>query len=591
MSGKTAETTERDPLPFLPGNSFADPTKANFKKYHTLGYKNGYPIRNRPMFNIGGDVLPDNTVMSEERLRELIELTPSLTYGDKKDKSEPRFLPAHVAFDKMVLRFNGYFKETVHERQEQYLVRYVNILYFVEDDSILVHEPIVQNSGIPQGVLIKRQRIPKNRIGDMYDFRDFNLGVELEIYGRMFRITNCDNFTRQYMAEQGITLNREESAPPDPYTAKHNGPVRQTQQETKTDNLKKFLQYDRNVLRFYCVWDDRDSMFGEMRPFILHYFLVDDTVEVRQVKSASGGRDFFPVLLKRQQLPKRYTSMPQLEDIGTQENHTPGDFIIGQTIEVFGRKFLIYDSDDHTRRYYAQVLGTPQPPAINATVDKEPVPKIEMPPYNGFGTEEDSLGSCTSLVAKPPRKDFIKMLENEHKILRFSAYMDSSKPEDQGRVFVVSYRLADDTMTVYEPPQRNAGIIGGKFLERTRIKKPDSTSDSPSYYSPQDLYVGATIQIFNHKFVFTDADEYCMKYMEENAGKFPKSNVNAIVPKMAEALMGLDSAQLIGTSGNDMIQVLKSLLEGSDITNHEVIAIARRFSGDEFLGIISTPQS
>ena len=46
------------------------------------------------------------------------------------------------------------------------------------------------------------------------------------------------------------------------------------------------------------------------------------------------------------------------------------------------------------------------------------------------------------------------MLENEHKILRFVALMDSKHREDQNRQFVISYRLADDMMTVYEPPQR-----------------------------------------------------------------------------------------------------------------------------------------
>jgi hypothetical protein len=33
------------------------------------------------------------------------------------------------------------------------------------------------------------------------------------------------------------------------------------------------------------------------------------------------------------------------------------------------------------------------------------------------------LGSCKYLVLKPPKKDFIKMLENEHKVLRFVARM------------------------------------------------------------------------------------------------------------------------------------------------------------------------
>ena len=27
----------------------------------------------------------------------------------------------------------------------------------------------------------------------------------------------------------------------------------------KEDTLKQFLQFDRNVLRFYCLWDDSDK--------------------------------------------------------------------------------------------------------------------------------------------------------------------------------------------------------------------------------------------------------------------------------------------------------------------------------------------
>lgn len=58
------------------------------------------------------------------------------------------------------------------------------------------------------------------------------------------------------------------------------------------------------VLRFFSLWDDSDSMFGETRPVIIHYYLVDDTVEVREVHERNDGRDPFPVLMKRQHLPK-----------------------------------------------------------------------------------------------------------------------------------------------------------------------------------------------------------------------------------------------------------------------------------------------
>ena len=49
----------------------------------------------------------------------------------------------------------------------------------------------------------------------------------------------------------------------------------------------------------------------------------------------------------------------------------------------------------------------------------------DVPPYNGFGSLEDSLQSCLSLVPQPPKKDFIKMLENDHKVLRYAATMVS----------------------------------------------------------------------------------------------------------------------------------------------------------------------
>ena len=72
---------------------------------------------------------------------------------------------------------------------------------------------------------------------------------------------------------------------------------------------------DVQVLRFYCVWDDRSSMFGEKRPYIIQYYLVDDTVEVREVHESNDGHDPFPVFLRRQKLPKnRYNVECELID-------------------------------------------------------------------------------------------------------------------------------------------------------------------------------------------------------------------------------------------------------------------------------------
>lgn len=48
-------------------------------------------------------------------------------------------------------------------------------------------------------------------------------------------------------------------------------------------------------------------------------------------------------------------------------------------------------------------------------------------------------------------------------------------------------------ISIFEPPVRNSGIIGGKFLGRTRVAKPNSPVDNPIYYSPSDFYIGAVI--------------------------------------------------------------------------------------------------
>ena len=95
-----------------------------------------------------------------------------------------------------VLRFNAYFKQTVHESpKEHYRVREVSIFYYLEDDSISVVEPVADNSGIPQGKLIKRQRLPKNDLGDFWHWKDLNVGIDVTFYGKVFHIYNCDKWT------------------------------------------------------------------------------------------------------------------------------------------------------------------------------------------------------------------------------------------------------------------------------------------------------------------------------------------------------------------------------------------------------------
>lgn len=73
-----------------------------------------------------------------------------------------------------------------------------------------------------------------------------------------------------------------------------------------------------------------------------------------------------------------------------------------------------------------------------------------VPPYNGYGTYEDSLGSVHALVPKPPRKDEKKFYKSDMHILRFDAKLVSPEPDDENRKFIISFFCGDDTIEVYE---------------------------------------------------------------------------------------------------------------------------------------------
>lgn len=68
--------------------------------------------------------------------------------------------------------------------------------------------------------------------------------------------------------------------------------------------------------------------------------------------------------------------------------------------------------------------------------------------------------NCLSIVPQRPRYDQKKTLVFGLTVLKFAAVMDSTRPEDIGREFIISFRLVDDKMAVYETPVRNSGWPG-----------------------------------------------------------------------------------------------------------------------------------
>lgn len=70
------------------------------------------------------------------------------------------------------------------------------------------------------------------------------------------------------MVSEGIELSSPEARPTDPYTQSRHLPTCSYTTPSTYDKLRQFLEMDRHVLHFLCVWDDRDNMFGDMKPYV-----------------------------------------------------------------------------------------------------------------------------------------------------------------------------------------------------------------------------------------------------------------------------------------------------------------------------------
>jgi hypothetical protein len=57
------------------------------------------------------------------------------------------------------------------------------------------------------------------------------------------------------------------------------------------------------------------------------------------------------------------------------------------------------------------------------------------------------------LAPQPPIKNFQKQFANDKKLIRYKAVILSKNP-NENREAILSYYLADDTISIYETPQR-----------------------------------------------------------------------------------------------------------------------------------------
>jgi len=591
-------------LPFLPGCVPHDLHKSKHGRQSTLTYRLDTAV------DIAQSGAKTDNPEAQDIIAQMTDPTwrfkhtgqKVLTGAERKELKEsqrntyrPRVQPAWLKHARQVLRFDGYFQEKVEENAlENCRFRHCQLMYYLEDGTIQLTEPRIENSGIPQGAFVKRHVIPHADGNGPILPTDLRLGGQVEIYGKVFHLTKCDPFTKWFFAEAGLELG-EENEPPTDYWAVEEDlkqkrlhgefGVPRNVMEGKYYNelqlggargnqgLEQFMKNDRRVLRFYSYWNDH-TRYGQRQYQVIQYFLGDDSVSISDQYQRNSGRDPFPTMFKRRKMEKNFKvnavpGMLQKDPIYV----GPEDLICGQTLEVLGRAFFLYDCDDFTQEFYRQYLGIEQQKFPKEVAD-EPIyhQKLTPPPHNGPGTEEDSLASCMHLQPQIPKQDLVKLTTLDGKILRFEARCGNGQVEDEDRKFIIGYFLANDTVACWELRQRNSGFAEGKFAERGRKRNPHTGE----WYKATDMFVGGQVTISCMPMVVTRADEYSLKYMEENPQNFPMCNPLAILDKIA-AIKGDPEIAGAGSLDPDSFREIVDQKTGVYLVDQELITLLRKF--------------
>lgn len=515
--------------------------------------------------------------------------TPRSSTSNQVEATTGIVTPAWLAQDKdQVLTFAIYFIEKIprldygsfgppQEPQELVdRVRKLTLSYYCVDRSISMYE----NSDCGRGKFMNRTT-PENPL----EPSDFNIGQTLEFYGRQFHIVDADGHTRRYYHDRAALkdLAPAHSYPSDPTQASEEARARyltaavaQNQQTRSSLKPPKRRQNQRHqVLRFYCTWNDPHPTYPETRRVVLHYYLVDDTIEVLAAKETNSGRDPFPMLLSRRPI----TREPQLQQpsLGEEERTrkhvliTDQDLLCGGQLRVFERVFDIVDCDARTKQYYLETYGITQEPVL-------PAPKPDVPEATDFA--EDHGIFRRMLEPKAVKKSLQELERLDNKVLRFRAKLyRPTKVVDHHREFVVTFYLGDEHLAIYEPPQRNSGVMGGKFLDKGHHFMSCSTKSPPSVecrrrFQVQDFYTGAIFALDaapDQKLELVEADEQTLVYMENQCVQYPFSNLTLILHALVESMIQIQQ-------GPEVSKNLRHKLQAAFVTTDQFeLLIAEQF--------------
>jgi hypothetical protein len=233
----------------------------------------------------------------------------------------------------------------------------------------------------------------------------------------------------------GASAKSDHSAPPPPMYAKEEPQVQSgyfVPAREAGASLRFFAYFEEPILQY----NSRSVPYhtNRIHKCIITFHPKDATVGVDEPKVRNSG------YMQGKLLKRSHVKHPD------GRKFTPGDFVIGEEVTIFGRTFTIVDADLGTRRVYERAYGEALGPALDM-------------PDDGFAAErarsEIKYKQAGQDIERPTSAPAMRSQRSAtvagHEVLRFfCAYQDDRRDGDRDRRYTMHYFCTDDTIEIKE---------------------------------------------------------------------------------------------------------------------------------------------
>ncbi|KPI86469.1 hypothetical protein ABL78_4453 [Leptomonas seymouri] len=515
--------------------------------------KRAFTVANKSIFSAAP---PDMCLTAQQ----LVDALASSSRNRSASSRAARDAAAHraVTLDDKVLRFYAFFNEPAPEGgATDYWHRKVVISFFLEDDTFMIVEPRILNSGLDGGTFLKRHKVladPRQREQhpneEYVSLNYLNVGQSVRLNAVDFFIYDCDPFTRDFLTALGIEVGSAEPCPDDYFMSEY-GRYQERQQSGKCGLLSqdfsaeeaaraaRFVRDGGKMLRFFAVLDERETVpGGGVRRLEVLMFVEDLSIAILQRQGTAG--DAPGLYLSRGWLPKsgsaakaneltfmhRVNGQREPDMGGPDAYYRDTDLDVGMTLNIFGRPALVYDCDDYTREFYAERHGVTLRPAIDVSAYFQDGRQTVM-----GTTAVQSVKKSDTRVGTTSSDSCTAVRDSAKDALRFRAVLARPRlRDDEHRRFAVTFYTDTEEFMVYESALPTAGIHGGCLWKRRKVlkevpkagprnaPKPPVVPDALPYYSLCDLGLNSELMVNGLLLRLTEMDAHTAAFFKRGSG-------------------------------------------------------------------------